>query len=101
MRNLKKILCLALVLSMVLAVVSGAAYTNYADDAELTVVNEDYLLAAQLLQDIGVVVGVKDGKLRSLTDAEIIKYTSQFWESEIFADNEVFDSYFDNFIDPL
>ena len=61
MRNLKKILCLALVLSMVLAVVSGAAYTNYADDAELTVVNEDYLLAAQLLQDIGVVVGVKDG----------------------------------------
>ena len=61
MRNLKKILCLALVLSMVLAVVSGAAYTNYADDAELTVVNEDYLLAAQLLQDIGVVVGIKDG----------------------------------------
>ena len=65
MRNLKKILCLALVLSMVLAVVSGAAYTNYADDAELTIVNEDYLLAAQLLQDIGVVVGVnnpEDGK---------------------------------------
>ena len=65
MRNLKKILCLALVLSMVLAVVSGAAYTNYADDAELTMVNEDYLLAAQLLQDIGVVVGVnnpEDGK---------------------------------------
>ena len=47
------------------------------------------------------VVGVKDGKLRSLTDAEIIKYTSQFWESEIFTDNEVFDSYFDNIIDPL
>ena len=65
MRNLKKILCLALVLSMVLAVVSGAAYTNYADDAELTMVNEEYLLAAQLLQDIGVVVGVnnpEDGK---------------------------------------
>ena len=34
MRNLKKILCLALVLSMVLAVISGAAYTNYTDDAE-------------------------------------------------------------------
>ena len=65
MRNLKKILCLALVLSMVLAVVSGAAYTNYKDDADLTMVNEEYLLAAQLLQDIGVVVGVnnpEDGK---------------------------------------
>ena len=47
------------------------------------------------------VVGVKDGKLRSLTDAEIIKYTSQFWESEIFTDDEVFDSYFDSIIDPL
>ena len=81
MRNLKKILCLALVLSMVLAVVSGAAYTNYTDDAELTMVNEDYLLAAQLLQDIGVVVGVKnpeDGKTyyypdQLLTRAELAR----------------------------
>ena len=47
------------------------------------------------------VVGVKDGKLRSLTDAEIVKYTSQFWETEIFTDNEVLDSYFDNIIDSL
>ena len=81
MRNLKKILCLALVLSMVLAVISGAAYTNYTDDAELTMVNEDYLLAAQLLQDIGVVVGVKnpeDGKTyyypdQLLTRAELAR----------------------------
>lgn len=47
------------------------------------------------------VVGVKDGKLRSLTDAEIIKYTSQFWETEIFTDDEVLDSYFDSILDPL
>ena len=76
MRNLKKILCLALVLSMVLAVVSGAAYTNYADDAELTVVNEDYLLAAQLLQDIGVVVGIKnyeDGKTYYAPDQQLTR----------------------------
>ncbi|MBR3692815.1 MAG: hypothetical protein IKL89_09010 [Clostridia bacterium] len=65
MRNLKKVLCLALVLSMVLAVVSGAAYTNYADDADITTVNENYLIAAQLLQDIKVVVGSKndEGKI--------------------------------------
>ena len=36
MRNLKKILCLALVLSMVLAGVSGAAYKDYADADEIT-----------------------------------------------------------------
>ena len=47
------------------------------------------------------VVGIKDGVLRSLTDAEIVKYTSQFWEPEIFTDDEVLDSYFDSIIDPL
>ena len=53
MRNLKKILCLALVLSMVLAVVSGAAYTNYADDAELTVVfvKHTYFLDPDIIVD--------------------------------------------------
>ena len=97
MRNLKKILCLALVLSMVLAVVSGAAYTNYADDAELTIVNEDYLLAAQLLQDIGVVVGVKnpeDGKTyyypdQLLTRAELARVLYVLYSGT--TDNAVYD----------
>ncbi|MBR6556808.1 MAG: hypothetical protein IKT60_05180, partial [Clostridia bacterium] len=60
MRNLKKILCLALVLCMVLAVVSGAAYKDYADADEITKANEEYLLAAELLKDIGVVVGIEE-----------------------------------------
>lgn len=47
------------------------------------------------------VVGVKDGKLRSLTDAEITKYTLQFWEPEIFSEDEVLDSYLDHILDPL
>lgn len=68
MRNLKKVLCLALVLSMVLAVVSGAAYTNYADDADITTVNENYLIAAQLLQDIKVVVGSVNDEGKTVYD---------------------------------
>ena len=102
MRNLKKILCLALVLSMVLAVVSGAAYTNYADDAELTVVNEDYLLAAQLLQDIGVVVGIEDeGKTyykpdQLLTRAELARVLyvlySAVTNDEVYNSGSLFDT---------
>ena len=47
------------------------------------------------------IAGVKDGVLRSLTDTEIIKYTSQFWDAEIFTDDEVFDSWFDDIFEPL
>ena len=47
------------------------------------------------------IVGVKDGILRSLTDAEITKYTLQFWEPEIFSEDEVLDSYFDHIPVPL
>jgi hypothetical protein len=47
------------------------------------------------------VVGVKDGKLRSLTDAEIIKYTSQFWEPELISEDEILGSYLDHILDPL
>lgn len=47
------------------------------------------------------IVGVKDGILRSLTDAEITKYTLQFWEPEIFSEDEVLDSYFDHILAPL
>lgn len=47
------------------------------------------------------IVGAKDGALRSLTDAEITKYTLQFWEPEIFSEDEVLDSYFDHILTPL
>lgn len=47
------------------------------------------------------IAGVENGKLRSLTDAEIAKYTLQFWEPEIFAEEEIFDSWFDTIFDPL
>ena len=41
------------------------------------------------------IVGLKAGKLRSLTKDEITKYTSKFWEPELFTDDEVIDSWFD------
>ena len=47
------------------------------------------------------IVGVKNGVLRSLTDAEITKYALQFWEPEIFSEDEVLDSHFDHILDPL
>ena len=40
------------------------------------------------------VVAVKDGRLRSLTDSEITKYMSQFWEPELFTEDEVTESWF-------
>ena len=57
MRNLKKVLSLALVLMMVLSVVSGAAYIGYSDEDTITAINEDYIVAAKLLNELGVVVG--------------------------------------------
>jgi len=41
------------------------------------------------------IVGLKDGQLRSLTKDEITKYTSKFWEPELFTDDEVINSWFD------
>lgn len=39
------------------------------------------------------IVGLKDGTLRSLTKDEITKYTSKFWEPELFTYDEVIDSW--------
>ena len=73
----------------------------YAQESALLCLPGNRRVGNRIIAGTFYVVSVKDSILRSLSDAEIIKYTSQFWESEIFADNEVFDSYFDNIIDPL
>ena len=41
------------------------------------------------------IAGLKDGKLRSLTADEITKYTSNFWEPELFTDDDIINSWFD------
>lgn len=40
------------------------------------------------------IVRIKDGKLKSLTDDDITRFTLQYWEPEIYSDDEVFDSWF-------
>lgn len=47
------------------------------------------------------IAGIRGGELRSLTDAEITKYTSMFWETEVFDDDEVLDSWFCDVFEPL
>lgn len=73
----------------------------YAQEGALLCLPGNRRVGNRIIVGTFYVVGIKDGILRSLTDAEIIKYTSQFWESEIFTNNEIFDSYFGNIIDPL
>ena len=40
------------------------------------------------------IVGVHRGKLRSLTDDEVVRFTLQFWETKIHTEDDVFDSWF-------
>lgn len=49
----------------------------------------------RILSGTFYIVGRKDGKLRSLRKKEIVRYTSQFWEPELFTEDEVIDSWFD------
>ena len=39
------------------------------------------------------IVRVKDGKLKSLTDTDIVKYSLQYWHAERFNDDEIIDSW--------
>lgn len=49
----------------------------------------------KLISGIFYIVGVADGKLRSLTDREISKYTAQFWHAEIYTEDEVLEAWLD------
>lgn len=39
------------------------------------------------------IVRVKNGKLRSLTDADVVKYSLQYWDAESYTDDEIMDSW--------
>lgn len=49
----------------------------------------------RILSGTFYIVGGKNGELRSLSKDEIVKYTSKFWEPELFTEDEVVDSWFD------
>lgn len=62
MSNLKKVLALSLVLALALTVAAGASfsYATYTDGETIELVNGNYRIAAEMLNDIGVVVGKTD-----------------------------------------
>ena len=40
------------------------------------------------------IVRVKDGKLHSLTDADVVQYSLQYWAAESYTEDEIMDSWF-------
>lgn len=38
------------------------------------------------------IVRVKDGKLKSLSDADVVKYSLEYWAPETFTEDEIMDS---------
>ncbi len=68
MRNLKKILSLALALMMILSVTASAAFTDAAK------IDADYAESATVLNDMGIFQGYEDGSFRptnAITRAEV------------------------------
>lgn len=51
-------------------------------------------VGSKVIAGVFYIAGVHKGKLRSLTDEEIVSFTLQFWETEIHTEDEVFDSWF-------
>lgn len=45
------------------------------------------------------IVGMRKGKLRSLTDDEIAEYTIRYWEPDIICEDELHESWFDLLFD--
>lgn len=54
------------------------------------------IVGKRILAGTFYIVRVKDGSLRSLTDADIVKYTLRFWEPEIFTEDEILENLFDS-----
>ena len=53
----------------------------------------------KLISGTFYIVGVTDGKLRSLTDREISKYTTQFWHAESYTEDEVLEAWLDEVVE--
>lgn len=49
----------------------------------------------KLISGTFYIVGVTDGKLRSLTDREISKYTARFWLAESYTEDEILEAWWD------
>ena len=65
----------------------------YAQDISL---QANRKIGKRLLCGAFYIVGVNTGKLRSLTDEEVVTYTLLFWEPEFFTEDEVIEAWVDN-----
>ena len=64
----------------------------HSDKGMLMMVPPNRQIGSKIIAGTFNVVSHHNGKLRSLTDAEIVKFTSRFWGAEFHTDEEVFDS---------
>lgn len=74
------------------SVVAVCAEQSYALDLEA-----NRRVGKRILSGTFYIVGVKNGKLRSLHKDEIVRYTLKFWEPEVFSQDDVIESWFDEF----
>ncbi len=71
-------------------------YIVYAEDGGPIVLSGNRRVGEHIVCGTFYIVGIKDGKLRSLTDREISSYSKHYWEPELFTDDELLDSWLDN-----
>lgn len=66
----------------------------HSDEGMLMVVPPNRQIGTKIIAGTFYIAGVHNGRLRSLTDREIARFTLRFWETEIHTDDEVFESWF-------
>lgn len=66
----------------------------HSDEGMLMVTPPNRQIGTKIIAGTFYIVGILNGKLRSLTDKEIVKFTLRFWDMEIHTDDDVFDSWF-------
>ena len=65
----------------------------YSEEGMLMMTPPNRQIGSKVIAGTFYVVGYHNGKLRSLTDTEIVKFTSQFWDTEFHTDEDVFSSW--------
>lgn len=65
----------------------------HSDEGTLMMTPPNRQIDSKIIAGTFYVVGHHNGKLRSLTDAEIVKFTLRFWDTEWHTDEAVFSSW--------
>lgn len=84
------LLCSASVLKIAKGVVA-----IFATGAGLLNLKGNRKVGKRIITGTFYIVRICEGRLCSLTDDDIAKYTAKFWETEIYTDDEITESWFD------